>query len=103
ENLSAKPGWIPQFLWSSTYPHNIANEGVFIQGCTEAHCMVLPNPVYPTPIYEFLMCLTIFFLLHFLRKKWTNKAGLLFWFFLPLLGIQRYTIEQIRDLSGRDL
>lgn len=102
-NLAQKPDWIPQFLWASTYPHNIANEGVFIQDCTEAYCMVLPQPVYPTPIYELLMCLGIFFILHFLRKKLTTMAGMLFFIFFILIGVQRYLIEQIRDLSGRDL
>lgn len=102
-NLAAKPDWIPQFLWANTYPHNIVNEGVFIQGCREAYCMVLPQPVYPTPIYEFLMCLAIFFILYMLRKRLTSMAGMLVFIFFILIGIQRYLIEQIRDLSGRDL
>lgn len=30
-------------------------------------------------------------------------AGMLFFIFFILIGVQRYLIEQIRDLSGRDL
>jgi phosphatidylglycerol:prolipoprotein diacylglycerol transferase len=74
-----------------------------MSGCTEAHCFVLPQPVFPTPIYEFLMCTAIFLILHVLRKRMTSTPGMLFFFFFILIGIQRYTIEQIRDLSGRGL
>ena len=104
-NLAAKPGWIPQFLWSSHYEHNIIDydPGNFIQGCTEEHCHYLTNAVYPTPLYEFLMCTAIFFILWALRKRLTNMPGGLFAIFMILVGIQRYTIEQWRDLSGRDL
>jgi prolipoprotein diacylglyceryltransferase len=102
-NTAAKPALIPQFLWASNYAHNIADTGVFMNGCTEAHCFVLPQPVFPTPIYEFLMCTAIFLILHVLRKRMTSTPGMLFFFFFILIGIQRYTIEQIRDLSGRGL
>lgn len=103
EHLAQKPSWIPQFLWSNTYPHNIADVGIPIQNCAEQHCLQLPQPVYPTPIYEFLMCTAIFFILWSLRKKLTAKPGLLLFIFFLLIGVQRYLIEQIRDLSGRDL
>jgi phosphatidylglycerol:prolipoprotein diacylglycerol transferase len=74
-----------------------------MEGCTEAHCFILPQAVFPTPIYEFLMCSAIFLILHALRKRMTNTPGMLFFLFFILIGIQRYTIEQIRDLSGRGL
>jgi phosphatidylglycerol:prolipoprotein diacylglycerol transferase len=102
-NTAAKPALIPQFLWASTYAHNIADTGVYMNGCTEAHCFVLPLPVFPTPIYEFLMCTAIFLILHVLRKRMTATPGMLFFLFFILIGIQRYSIEQIRDLSGRGL
>jgi phosphatidylglycerol:prolipoprotein diacylglycerol transferase len=102
-NTAAKPDFIPQFLWASTYAHNIADTGVLIDGCAEAHCFVLPLAVFPTPIYEFLMCTVIFLILHTLRKRMTKAPGMLFFLFFVLIGIQRYTIEQIRDLGGRGL
>ncbi len=104
-NLHPKPDWIPQFLWSSSYEHNIVDydPGSFIQNCTEEHCHYLANAAYPTPLYEFLMCTAIFFILWALRKRLTYKPGMVFTVFMILIGIQRYSIEQWRDLSGRGL
>jgi prolipoprotein diacylglyceryltransferase len=102
-NLAPKPGWMPQWLWADYYPHNIINEGVPIQGCIEEHCTRLQYPAYPTPIYEFLMCTAVFIILWSLRKKLTYKPGMIFTLFLVMVGIQRYAIEQWRDLSGREL
>jgi prolipoprotein diacylglyceryltransferase len=104
-NLHPKPDWIPQFLWSSHYEHNIINydPGSIIPNCSEEHCHFLANAVYPTPMYEFLMCTAIFFILWALRKRLTYKPGMLFAVFTILIGIQRYSIEQWRDLSGRGL
>ncbi len=102
-NTAPKPAFIPQFLWASTYAHNIANEGISIPGCKELHCQVLSMPVFPTPMYEFIECTIIFFILHFIRKRLTDKPGLLFFIFAILIGIQRYSIEQIRSISDRQL
>ena len=104
-NLAPKPGWMPQFLWSSHYEHNIIDydPGSIIPNCTEEHCHFLANAVYPTPIYEFLMCTAVFLILWALRKRLTYKPGMLFTIFMILIGIQRYSIEQWRDLSGRGL
>lgn len=105
-NLHTKPDWFPQFLWSDTYAHHIIScdpaVDKFIEGCTEEHCCELAQAVYPTPIYEFLMCTVIFIILWSLRKKLTYMPGMVFSIFMILIGIQRYTIEQFRDLSGRD-
>ncbi len=97
-----KPAYMPQLLWADTYAHNIANEGIPIPGCTEETCRELPVPVYPTPMYEFLECTAIFLVLHLLRRRLTNKAGMLFFIFAILTGIQRYSVEQIRAVSERD-
>lgn len=102
-NTAPKPTFIPQFLWADNYAHNIANEGVEIPNCTEAYCKELIPPVYPTPIYEFLQCSIIFLILWSLRKRFTNTPGVIFLLFCVLTGIQRYTIEQIRAVSSRDL
>ncbi len=102
-NLAPKPAYVPQFLWADTYAHNIANEGVMIENCKEDYCKVLPQPVFPTPLYELLQCTTIFLILWGLRKRFTNRPGLIFMLFAILTGIQRYTIEQFRAVSSRDL
>lgn len=100
-----KPSWLPDFMWSSHYEHNIINEDVntFIEGCTEEHCHMLKEAVYVTPIYEFLMCTAICIILLSIRKKVTYMPGMIFTIFLVLIGIQRYTIEQWRSISDRDL
>ncbi|MCS6935532.1 MAG: prolipoprotein diacylglyceryl transferase [Chitinophagales bacterium] len=101
-NTSPKPSFIPQWLWSSYYEHNIIDEGVPIPGCVEEHCFRLAEPAYPTPLYEFAMCFTIFLILWALRKRLTHAPFMLTSVFAVLIGIQRLTIEQLRDLSGRD-
>ena len=102
-NTAPKPAFIPQMLWANTYEHNIANVGVYMQGCNEEHCMMLPEPAYPTPIYEFIECSAICLILYLLRKRLTDKPGMLFMVFAVLIGVQRYSIEQIRSISDRDL
>lgn len=99
-NTAPNPG-LPDWFWAYSYEHNIIDEGVPIANCMEQHCYMLPQPVYPTPIYELLMCTAIFFVLWALRKKLTQVPYMLFFVFTILIGIQRYTIEQFRDLSGR--
>ena len=49
-----QPDWwfLPDWLWSQTYPHNVINEGIPIQGCEARYCMELAQGVYPTPLYE---------------------------------------------------
>ncbi len=94
-NLALKSDWIPQWLWAQTYPHNIINEGVFIEGCKEAHCMVLAQPVYPTPIYELIMATIIFSVLWAVRKK-VAFPGFIFSLYMAFNGVERFFIEQYR-------
>lgn len=96
-NTAPKPDWIPQFLWSYDYPHNVINEtpNSLIDGCTWNYCNVLAEPVYPTPIYEFFMALIIFLILWALRKR-LKTAGMLFFIYVFLNGVERFWIEKIR-------
>jgi phosphatidylglycerol:prolipoprotein diacylglycerol transferase len=93
----AKPSWLPSFLWSSTYPHNVLHEGVAIPGCTDVYdyCTQLPAPVYPTSLYEALVCILLFLLLWGLRRRLTTP-GALFGLFALLNGVERLSIEYIR-------
>lgn len=53
------------------------------------------TPLHPTPIYEFLIMVGIFFILWKLRKKeWPD--GKLFTVYLMLAGLERFSIEFIR-------
>lgn len=93
--------WLPDWMWSFTYPHNVAGEGVHIPGCTGAYCNELPVPAWPTPIYETIMCLILFAFMWAIRKK-IDKPGMMISLYLILAGIERLLIEQIRVNTGYD-
>jgi phosphatidylglycerol---prolipoprotein diacylglyceryl transferase len=98
DNLRPKPGFmsfLPDSFWSFRYPHNVVSEGIPIPGCEGPHCMMLPNPVFPTPLYEAIAGIILFFVLWSLRKK-LNIPGQMFSLYLLLNGIERFLIEQIR-------
>ncbi len=93
-----RPDWLsflPNWCFAFTYPHNVNAEGVPIPGCSGAHCAMLPLPVFPTPLYEIIMCLLLFVLLWAIRKK-IRVPGLLFGIYLILNGLERFSIELIR-------
>ncbi|MBE0651250.1 MAG: prolipoprotein diacylglyceryl transferase [Bacteroidales bacterium] len=97
-NTLTKPHWLnflPDWLWSYNYPHNIINEGVPIPGCSGPHCMVLPQGVFPTPIYETIMAVILFAILWTIRKK-ISTPGVLFFVYLIFNGTERFLIEHIR-------
>jgi prolipoprotein diacylglyceryltransferase len=56
---------------------------------------MLKDAVYPTPLYETVVCLLLFFLLWSLRKR-MKVAGTLFGLYLAVNGIERFFIEKIR-------
>lgn len=95
ENLAPKPSFLPDWLWAYSYPNNVINEGIPIEGCQGAHCFMLENPVYPTSVYEALACFLFFGILYGFRKKFTIP-GTLFAAYLIVNGIERFTIEKIR-------
>jgi phosphatidylglycerol---prolipoprotein diacylglyceryl transferase len=94
-NELPNPGWLPDWAWAYTYPHNVALEGIPIPGCTGDFCMQLPKPVWPTPLYETLIGLGIFGVLMFLRTRLPHP-GMLTSAWLLLIGLERLSIEQIR-------
>jgi len=95
-NTHVKPfAALPDWLWSYTYPHNISNEGGFIPGCLGPHCFELPQGVYPTSVYEFILCCALFCLLWRVRKK-IKIPGLIFGLYLAMNGAERFLIELIR-------
>lgn len=87
--------FLPDWVWSYRYPHNVINDGIPIEGCTGPYCMQLPQPVYPTALYEIFMCLALFAVIWMLRKKFTTP-GRLAGFYLLVNGTERFLIEQIR-------
>ncbi|HEY2348666.1 MAG TPA: prolipoprotein diacylglyceryl transferase family protein [Puia sp.] len=89
------PSFLPNWLFGYAYPHNVIGAGVRIPGCNGQYCSYLPVPVFPTPFYETLICLGLFFLLWSIRKKF-RVPGTLFAFYLLINGIERFFIEKIR-------
>lgn len=88
----------PRWLWQYDYPNNVNGVGVpLLDGrtCFDGYCTVLPETVFPTPLYETIVCIGFFFLLWALRRK-LRPAGSIFFLFLFLNGLERFFIEKIR-------
>lgn len=97
-NTLTKPAWLtwlPDFMWSSTFPHNVIKEGLPLMDCNGTYCYELGQPVFPTSLYETLIAITFFGVLWALRKRFT-VAGMLFSLYLMLNGIARFIIELMR-------
>lgn len=87
-DLAAKPDWLPLWLWAETYPNAIIGSPA--------------QPVYPTPIYEFIAAAVLFGILWLLRTH-PFRAGWLFSLYLVFNGVERFFIEKIRINSRFDL
>ncbi|WP_214070778.1 prolipoprotein diacylglyceryl transferase family protein [Mucilaginibacter sp. dw_454] len=97
-NLKPKPGflsWMPDWMWSFNFPHNVSMEGNHIPACVGKFCNVLAQPVYPTSFYESVVCILLFFFLWAIRDK-IKTAGVMFGIYLILNGLERFLIELIR-------
>jgi prolipoprotein diacylglyceryltransferase len=96
ENTSPKPfSFLPDWAWSYTYPNNVVGEGVHIKGCTGPYCNALPDGVYPTPLYEIVASILLFFFLWSIRKR-IKIPGVLAAIYLIVNGLERFLIEKIR-------
>lgn len=80
----------------------IARIGCFLNGCCYGSPCDLPwavnffdVPRHPTQIYSFIYSLVIFGILWSLRKK-ISKTGVLFWLYLGMYSIARFSIEFFR-------
>ena len=101
-NLAAKPEWmsfLPDWMWSYNFPHNVIQSGIPMEDCGdkfwEPYCYQLANPVWPTAFYEVVMTILIFSLLWSIRKR-IKIAGIMFFTYLALNGMERFFIEKIR-------
>jgi len=96
------PSWLPRWLFGMNYPHNVGNEGMPIHGCVGDYCNVLPVSVFPTPVYEAITCIILFFVLWMLRKRFTRTLQM-FGTYLIFVGIERFCVELIRVNYKYDL
>ena len=95
--VSVQSFWhLPDWLFAYNFPHNVISEGVHISGCDGAqYCNQLPIPVFPTALYETIICTILFFILWAFRKKLKN-AGQITGLYLIFNGLERFFIEKIR-------
>ncbi len=89
------PGFLPDWLIASNYPQNVNKDGILIPGNTEEHNRMLPIPVFPTPLYETIICTILFFIL-WLKRKSIKAPYFMFGLYLSLNGAERLLIECMR-------
>lgn len=95
-NLTPNPyTWLPDWMWSYQYPHNVVNAGVPIPGCVGNYCNQLPMPVYPTTFYEIIIMFILFLIVWLIRKKIT-QPGIITGIYFIFAGGERFFIEKIR-------
>lgn len=103
-DLAAKPAWLPDWLWSETFPRafvynaQIQDPIAFneqVRGMTCALPEGAADGVYPTMLYEFALGLVLGGILWALRKH-PFKAGWLFSLFLVFQGLERFFVEFLR-------
>jgi prolipoprotein diacylglyceryltransferase len=101
------PSFLPTWLFAYSYPQNVNKDGILIPGITDEHNRVLPQPVFPTPLYEIIMCTFLFLFLWAIRKK-IKTPFIIFGIYLAINGTERFLVESIRvnkmyDVLGMQL
>lgn len=86
---------LPNWFWAYHYPHNVNEIGTTISGCTGNYCTQMNPLVFPTPLYEFVVCTILFSVLWMVRKK-LHSAGQMFGIYLIFNGVERFLVEKIR-------
>ena len=94
-NTLSKPSFLPDWAWAYTYPNNVIRAGERMADCTGKFCYELAQPVWPTPLYEALFCITAFILLWKFRHR-MKTAGSMLMLYLIINGLERFLIEKIR-------
>ncbi|MBC7937579.1 MAG: prolipoprotein diacylglyceryl transferase [Rhizobacter sp.] len=89
--LSFMPVWMVAY----NYPQNVNNDGVLIPGNYDDHNRVLPQPVFPTPFYETVVCTLLFLIVWAFRKR-IHVAGTISGIYFIINGLERFLVEKIR-------
>ena len=87
--------FLPTWLFAYTYPHNVNEDGILLNNCEGKYCRALPQPVFPTPFYETIVCFLLFLLLWSIRFS-VKKKGIIMSIYLIMNGLERFFIEKIR-------
>lgn len=96
------PAGLPYWLVAQNFKHNVNNDGIPIQGYSGDYSHVLPAGVFPTSMYEAVVCALLFLVLWALRKRF-NKPLQLFGIYLILNGLERFMVELFRVNYKYDL
>lgn len=95
-------GFLPDWFVAYNYPHNVVNDGVKLPNCEGEYCSALPVGVFPTPLYEIIVCGAFFLVLMGIRRKVTTP-GVIFGIYLILNGLERFFVEKIRVNTKYDI
>ncbi len=87
--------FLPKWFFAYSYQQNVNNDGIPIPGVTDEHYSVLPQPVFPTSLYETVLCTFLFLLLWAVRRKITTPL-VMFGIYLIINGLERFLIELVR-------
>lgn len=89
------PSFLPVWLFAYSYAQNVNKDGIVIPSIFDEHNRVLPAPVFPTPLYETIICALLFSFLWTLKKK-IKAPWLMFGIYLIFNGAERFFIEKLR-------
>lgn len=94
--VSEFASWVP---WGTNYAKGIVPPSAAFRGSDIAQKFggIVPDNTlcHPTPVYEFILCAVIFYILWRYRKIF-KPDGKLFFLYLILTGFERFMIEFIR-------
>ncbi|MFT4061517.1 MAG: prolipoprotein diacylglyceryl transferase [Edaphocola sp.] len=89
------PSGLPTWLYAQNFKHNVNNDGIPLPGDTGNYRHVLPAGVFPTSMYEAIVCTVLFLVLWAVRKRFSAPLKL-FGLYLVFNGLERFLIELIR-------
>ncbi|MFT3912011.1 MAG: prolipoprotein diacylglyceryl transferase [Ferruginibacter sp.] len=89
------PSFLPKWFFAYPYPQNVNKDGILMPGITDEHNRVLPLPVFPTPLYEWIICSLLFLFMWAIRRSITRPL-MMFGIYLILNGFERFFVEMIR-------
>jgi phosphatidylglycerol:prolipoprotein diacylglycerol transferase len=92
------PRWVPDWLVANNYPRNVIHQGMLLPGCSGTYCHVLPAGVYPTSLYEGVICTVLFAILWRARRSFGGTVRV-FGLYLVMVGAERFAIEAIMPPS----
>ncbi len=86
---------LPTWMFAQNFKHNVNNDGIPIEGYSGNYSHVLPVAVFPTAMYEAVLCFFLFLFLWAIRKK-LHYPLQIFGVYLIINGLERFLIEKIR-------